>query len=232
LQYGFDIFQDYEKLEMLLYYAIPRKDTTAIARKLIESFGSVKGVFDATCEDIMAAADITQNTAVLIKLISSFARAYAIDSVDEEKCYSTLDKIGKYLVARYVGIQVERIYMMMFNNRLELLGCEKIMDGTVNESSIIPRLLVEKAISKHASAVVLSHNHPNGIAIPSGMDIDMTHEIERVFNLMGIHLLEHIIVSGNNFTPIMRKQKGVFRASPISGEIDEDFFLTFYNEKK
>ena len=93
---------------------------------------------------------------------------------------------------------------MMLDNGMKLIDCARICDGTVNTAIMLPRLMIEKALLKRASNVVVAHNHPGGVAVPSSDDISATEMLRTAFNLVGIHMLEHVIIAGKSYAPIMR----------------------------
>ena len=205
LQYGIDGMEEHEILEILLFYSLPRIDTNELGHILLEQFGSLAGVLNADYEELIKVPGIKENTATLLKLSLGIARKYAISSQKAEEHYDTIEKIGNYLVNMYVGVNVERVYLMLFDNSLKLLDCCWITDGTINATSLLPRVLIEKALNKRASSVVLAHNHPFGMAIPSGDDIAMTHRMDSAFELVGINMLDHIIVAGEKYASVMRR---------------------------
>jgi DNA repair protein RadC len=92
------------------------------------------------------------------------------------------------------------------------------------------RTIAEHALRKNAAAVVLAHNHPRGLAIPSGADLEVTRNVECALETIGVPLLEHMIVTENNYAPILRHHKGLLRASPRTGQIDREFYQRFYGE--
>jgi DNA repair protein RadC len=203
---GTDNFEEHQLLEALLFFSIPRADTNETAHRLIDEFGSLAGVLSASREELMNVEGVGETSALLIKLVAGVNRKIALSENKEGVCYDTIGKICRYLANIYVGITVERVYMMMFDNGMKLIDCVRICDGSVNAAVMQPRVMVEKALLKHASAVVVAHNHPNGIAVPSGDDITTTEMLRSAFDLMGIQLIEHIIIAGRSYTPILRSR--------------------------
>lgn len=227
---GLDNFAEHEILELLLFHSIPQRNTNDIAHELINRFGSLEGVLEADPDSLKEVDYIKDNSVVIIKLVAAIARRYAIASEKDEVYFDTVEKIGRYLRGLYLTIPCERVYMMMFDNSMRLIECAHIVDGAVNCASITTRVMLEKALRKNASNVVVAHNHPNGLAIPSNEDIEISRVLDQAFDLVGVNMLEHIVVAGNKFTPIMRSQKGVLRASPITKDVDENFYLKFYGD--
>ena len=225
---GEEVLHDHEILEMLLYHSVPRKDTNELAHRLIEHFGSLSGVFSASVDALSEIEGVGRNTAVLIKLVSSVNRRAAIGEMDKSEKYDTLEKLGKLMVNYFVGAEVEKTYLVLLDNSMRLIDIVLLGEGTVNESPFPVRRLVEEAVRKNASCVLLAHNHPNGLPVPSGSDIEFTHQLDNLLSMIGIPLLESIVVASGRYAPILRMQKGMFRASPFGD--DGKFYREFYGE--
>ena len=230
LRSGLDDYADHEILELLLTYAIPRVDVNPMAHALIDRFGSLSGVMDASMEELTSVDGIGQNAAMLIRMLPEIYRRYEMDKLEPRETYDTLAQIGDYLRALYVGATVEKAYVLLFDNSRHLIACHEIAEGTVNSVSINVPKIARLCFRANAASVVLAHNHPRGLAIPSGDDIDMTHAVDSALHTLGIQLLEHVIVTEHTFAPTMRRIKGVLRAAPGTDRIDEDFYLRFYGE--
>lgn len=201
---GFDGFSDHEILECLLYYGIPRGDTNELAHRLMERFGSVRNVLEASPEELTEMNGIGEHSAFLFKLTCEALRRYAKDTLADVPTYRTLSAVSEYLCRKFVGLDTECVYMMLLNNRLSLIDCCKISEGTVNNSLLPLRKITEKTIFRKASVVVLAHNHPNGIAYPSENDLEVTSQITSTLHLMGVSLLEHLIVADDCVYPILK----------------------------
>jgi len=210
---GIDHFAPHNVLELLLFYSIPQKDTNEIAHALINRFCALAGVFDASLDDLMNVSGIGEHSAVLIKMIPALSRRYVMEKNQSGNVLSSMEKIGDYLVHQYVGINVETVFLLLLDNKFSLIDCVKMHEGSVNSAAITLRRLVETALFQHASMVVLAHNHPGGIAIPSGDDTMTTREVQRAFELVEIKLLAHIIVAGNHYMDIVSHAKGVVSLS-------------------
>ena len=227
---GLDDFADHEVLELLLTYASPRVDVNATAHHLIERFGSVAGALDALPEELCDVEGIGPAAAQFLTILPCVFRRYALNKSKPGEPMDTLAKIGEFLHAKYTGITFERVYLLLFDNSMRLIDCCHLDDGAVNSSKVTVRRVVELCMFKHASCAVLAHNHPMGLAIPSGADIEVTRSVENAMEAVGMNFLEHIIVTENSYAPILRHHKGVLRASPVTGEIDKAFYERFYGE--
>lgn len=203
LSEGLDSFEPHNVLELLLFYSIPQKDTNETAHMLINRFGSLSAVFDAPYDDLLTVPGISEHSATLIKLIPAISRRYAMEKNSKVTKLSSIEDIGKYLVARYLGVTEETVLLLLLDNKFGLIDCIKVHEGSVNSSAITMRKLIETALFKRASMVVLAHNHPSGVALPSSDDLFTTQQVKRAFDLVEIGMLAHIIVAGDTFTNIL-----------------------------
>lgn len=216
LSSGLDSFEAHNILELLLFYSIPRQDTNEIAHALIQRFGSVKGVFDADFSELIKVKGIKENSATLIKLIPQLAKAYMTeDGTDDQKLiFDSIDKVGSYLVKKFIGETKEVVYLMLLDNKFKLIKIEKIFEGSVNSSAIDARKIVEKVFSNNASSIILAHNHPNGIHLPSMEDIETTGMFASILPSIGVTILEHFIVAGTQYYPVMTEHGLLDRNAP------------------
>lgn len=199
---GLDDFQKHNILELLLFHTIPRKDTNEIAHSLIENFGSISGVFDAPIEALTKVKGITENSAVLIKLIPSIGRVYLSDKSAIGIQIKTTTDSGNFLMPKFFGETNEMVLLLCLDNKNKVLGCPLICRGDVVSANFTPRKVVEEALKFSATSVVLSHNHPRGLALPSNDDITTTDQLFDTLKRVNIKLLDHIIVAGDEFVSL------------------------------
>ncbi len=211
---GLGGFEEHTLLELLLFFGIPFKDTNVTAHELLLRFGSLSGVFDAQYEQLMSVDGIGENAATLLKLIPEISRRYLQQIEQGEGRYDNIEKLGRMLVSRYRGISTETVFLVLLDNSYKLISIEKIHDGSVNSAQISSRKLAETALVNRASMVVLTHNHPGGIAIPSFDDLQTTAALSDMFDTIGAPMLEHILIAGDSFTPIMYDKLGEKRFVP------------------
>ncbi len=224
LREGLDGFEPHNVIEFLLFYSIPRRDTNEIAHRLIEKYGSVAGVLDADYDDLVKTDGVGAHSASLIKLIPQLTRRYMTELALEDGCFNTAQKIGDFLVAKYLGETMETVYMLMLSSSYKLIGCELLHRGSVNSSQITMRTLIENALSSRASMVVLAHNHPGGLAIPSSDDINTTRLMHEALSLVDVRLLEHFVVAEGKYMPIMSRAGALGRLNQSLGEAELDRF--------
>ncbi len=207
LRDGLEGFEKHNILELLLFYSIPQRDTNPIAHALINRFGSLRGVFDASVEELCEVDGVSEHTATLIKLVPS-VWAMAASEVDTSVRYDSLTKIGKLLVKRYAGITVETVFLVLMDNSWHIIDIVNLGEGSVNQVRLDTRRMIELCIRKKASMVVLSHNHPNGRLIPSSEDLITTEELARTFRSIHVEFLEHLLIADGKFDALLCKSEG------------------------
>lgn len=196
---GLDDFAPHNVLEFLLFYSIPRGDTNPIAHRLIDAFGSLSGVFDATPEELMKVSGVGESTAILISMIPQMARKYLEDKADAVNVVGSCGDIGAYLLPKFVGRTNEALMMVSIDNKNKVISCSVVAEGTVDSAKVSRRKVMEEAMKVKATRVILAHNHPRGVAVPSAEDVAMTREIGRLFAQVGIELVDHIIIADDDY---------------------------------
>lgn len=206
LAYGIDSFTDIQALELLLFYSIPRRDTNPIAHKLLDHFGGLYQVMEAPVEELEKVAGISKNSAALIQLVRELGRKYQVDRAQQVSILSTTDEIGKYLLPFFYGRKLETVFLLCMDAKCKVITCKEIGEGGINESFISPRKVAEVALGVGATTVVLAHNHPSGLAIPSPADIEVTRRIGQTLKAMDIYLVDHIIVADGDFVSVAQTE--------------------------
>ena len=199
LNYGAEQFQDHELLEMILNYCIPMKNTNPLAHKFLNEYGSLSKVFSASPEDIMNRLNCTANTALIFPLIAELMRRCNKERFNISKKLDNKDAAGEYAISLLSHKDVEEFYLLALDNTKRLLGSVLISKGTINETNINPRQVVEEALKFRASSIIFVHNHPSGSLVPSSADIALTTHLTMVFNMMGIDVVDHIIVADEKY---------------------------------
>lgn len=205
LSEGLDHFEPHNILELLLFYSIPQKDTNELAHALINRFGSLENVFDAPYQDLLTVPGIKEHSATLIKMIPALARRYSIEKNKVSESLCDVDAWGKYFVSRYIGVDVETVFLLLLDNKFNVIDCVKLHEGSVSSSAVNIRKMTEIIFSRKAPMVVLAHNHPSGIAIPSAADIALTLDLCRAFQVLEIRLLAHILVAGETYVNVLSR---------------------------
>lgn len=199
LEQGLDGFDDHNVLELLLFYVLPRQDTNPIAHALLDYFGSLEAVFEAPLEELMKVSGVGENTATLLKLIPAVSRRYEMSKNNFGEILDSTTKAGDYLAARYLFERDEVVYVVCLDAKRRVICCKALFRGDVNSAEVSVRKIAELALVKNASAIILSHNHTSGIALPSREDEMTTKRVKSALESMNITLLDHIIVAGNDY---------------------------------
>ena len=199
---GAKSFATHDLLEMLLYYGIPQKDTNSLAHDMINHFGSLEGVISSTPEELMTIPGIKKHAAVLISLIAEINRRCEIEKMSSRPLLNTSTKVEQYIKPFFDNLSIEKLYALYLDNGLKLIKCVCISEGTVNSNNPSIKSIVENAIKYRASGVMLAHNHPSGLAIPSKEDIATTRDIEVALRFVQVNLVEHFIVADGKCVPI------------------------------
>ena len=185
LKSGLESFADHEALELLLYYAIPRQDTNPIAHRLLERYGSLSAVLSAPAEDL--------------KKVEGIGRKARLSDAAQSRAMTDVETVGAYLLERYAGETHEVVYQLCLDRKGKLLSCKRLNDGGASSASLDIRKVVENAILTSASTVILAHNHPSGIALPSDDDCAATTQAVQALQTIGVVLADHIIVADDDF---------------------------------
>ena len=205
---GLEHFSDLHALELLLFYAIPRKDTNPLAHELLARFGSLRGVLEANSQDLREVPGLSENAAVLLTLLPQLLRRYIADSYPIHNVLLTTEDCGKYLVPRLFLATEEQVWLLSLDAKCKVLDCRKIQDGNINSVSISVRKVVETALRVGATSVVLAHNHTSGIALPSQEDLTTTAQIQAALDAVGVILADHVVVAGDDFVSL--REDGFF----------------------
>lgn len=196
---GIDSFTEIQALELALFYCIPRKDTNPIAHALLQRFGSLSQVLEAPAEELVKVNGISENAALFLRMITELGRFYQVSRAEKHTILDSIEKCAEYLVPRFFGRRVEMVYLLCLDAKCKLLCCKEVGEGGVNSAAISPRKIVEMALGCNASTVVLAHNHPSGLAFPSGEDIATTKRIWMALHTVEIVLVDHIIVADGDY---------------------------------
>ena len=204
METGLDSFTDVQALELLLFYAIPQKDTNPIAHALLNRFGSLSQVLDADTEELEKVPGISDHAATLLRLVTQLGRFYQVDTAQRTEALTSIDACGAYLVPHFFGRKVETVFLLCLDAKCKVLCCREIGEGSVNAASISVRKVVEAALSANATSVVLAHNHPSGVALPSADDVQTTRRIAAALSAVEVRLIDHIVVAEGDFISMVQ----------------------------
>ncbi len=197
---GLSGFADHNALELLLFYSIPQRDTNELAHKLIAEFGSLSGVFDASLDALMHVDGIGETTAVLIKMMPELFAKYEQDKVKKNALIlNSAQAAGEYLASLFVGKTKENLIAVCMNHKCKVTNTVTITEGTGDSTELNLRKIAEAAINSNASSVILAHNHPAGVAVPSAADVELTRHMILCLKNFDITVQDHFIIAGKDW---------------------------------
>ncbi|MCB9617722.1 MAG: DNA repair protein RadC [Sandaracinus sp.] len=193
---GLGAFEDHEVLELLLTYAVPRKDVKPIARGLLDRFGSLSNVLDAPTVELTKVDGVGDTGATLLHLMPSLTRRYLKDRWGRKPQLTTREELARFAVDELATANNEVFLLILLTHENHVLRALPLHEGSIASAPVYPRLVVEAALRHHAAKVVFAHNHPGGIAEPSEEDVAITHTLVSVFESLAIPVVDHLIVAG------------------------------------
>lgn len=198
LQRNPDTLKDAELLELLLRYAVPQ-DAAALAKRLLEHYPNLAALLESEAQELAAIEGMTPECIVLLRLVPELQRRYLISRAAPETRLVDSVSFGTYLLPYFYGAKDEMVYLLTLDATGKVLSCRLIGHGSVNSANVPMRRLVQEALSANATAVVLAHNHPSGIALPSREDIDLTLRLRDALDVMDILLLDHLVIADDDY---------------------------------
>ena len=192
IENGIDALTDIQKLELLLFYAIPQKDTNPIAHNLINTFGTLSDVMSASFNELIKVDGIKENSATLIRFFGSMLNYSS--RPDSEEILSSSSKAKEFVTKYFNHISVEQFYVFCLTKSNCVKKAFLINSGSASEVNVEIRNITEKALETNCNRMIIAHNHPQGKAVMSGQDCRFTYSLLCSCILNNIELLDHIIV--------------------------------------
>ena len=204
---GLDSFEAHNVLELILFYAIPRKDTNELAHRLLKEFGTFAAVMDAPIEALCKVKGISYTTAVLLKTYMPVSRYYIADKGNFNMLFDSPEACGSYFLKYFAGLTEERTVALCMDGRCKFLACLNLAEGDTCSVTLSSRKLLEAVLPTGATCVVLAHNHPSGVAVPSDSDVDSTVNLVDALDSVGINLADHIVVANDDYVSMAQSAK-------------------------
>lgn len=199
---GVEALPEHRVLELLLFYAIPRGDTNALAHRLIDRFGSLAGVLDASLDDLCTVPGIGDHAALLLRVIPGICARYVASRSSLGDIADSSARVREILSPYFFGARNEMVYLLCLDGKRKVLGVRKISEGSVSAAEVTARRISEEALALRASSVVLAHNHVSGIALPSREDCATTEYLRQVLEPIGIELTDHVVFCDDDMTSL------------------------------
>lgn len=206
---GLSGMADHRALELLLFYSVPQGDVNPLAHRLIDTFGSLSGVFNATIDQLTAVKGVGEHTACLIKLITALGARYQADRNHAGDILTTTEQLGEFLSPEFFGQRNEVAVILCMDAKCKVIQCRQLSEGSADSTTVNLRKMMEIALACNASQIVLAHNHTSNIAMYSKEDVIMTKVVYDAFIQMDIHLVDHLIFASDDY--ISMRDSGVFK---------------------
>jgi len=194
--HGFEGFHDYEVLELLLTYAIPRSDVKPIAKRLLDTFHTLAGIFDATAAELAQTKGVGDKGAVFLTLIRQMEIRYLASDLPGKLVFDRPEKVKAHLRMLLQGRSMECFGAIFTDQQHRHMATQILFEGTVDRTAIYPRNLMKRALQLDAKGFILFHNHPGGTPRASQEDINLTRRISDACNPLEIKVLDHFLVAG------------------------------------
>lgn len=209
-------FEDHELLELALFYSVSRQNTNETAHRLINKFGSFRRVFDAQAEELEEVDGIGENSALFLRIISEIISRYSQNAHFITHPLSSRAELMEYLCTLFIGESQEKVYLILLSSAGRIIQTELVGSGFAGLSEISMKKMNALAVSSNAASAVLAHNHPDGIAKPSAQDLITTKQIQRIFEHLGVNLIDHFIVVDNECVSILHNEAAFEQSKPKS----------------
>jgi DNA repair protein RadC len=196
---GAGALQDYELLELLLTFAIPYSDVKPLAKRLIDHFGSFNQVFDASPEALMEFTGLREYSAVLIKLVKACSEHTLKAEAITRRQLTSLSTLVDYCRASMGGLPDEQFRVIFLNSHNEVIAEEIVQEGTVNQTVVYPRKVLELALKHKATGLILVHNHPSGHLTPSTADQELTRALVKASRSLNLTVHDHLIIGRHGY---------------------------------
>ncbi len=196
---------DYEILELLLTYAIPRMDVKPHAKNLIKRFGSLSGVLDAKPQAIEDICHIGPVSSTLIHLVKELCGVYLTEKIKGKDVLSSPQAVLNFARLKLAGLPHEAFMLIFLNTKNRVLDFKIVQEGTVDRAAIYPRRIVEEALAFHAASVIFLHNHPSGDAEPSPEDRQLTRSLLDAARTIDLRVLDHIIIGKEGYCSFVER---------------------------
>jgi len=215
LKSGLSGFADYEVVELLLSLGTPRRDCKEAAKEAVKRFKTLRGVLEASTDELQQIDGIGAHSAFGIKLVQEVAREFLKAKIIEKPFYNSSQEVFDYLYHSMRGLKKEVFKIVYLNSQNQIIDTADLSEGTVNSSAVPPREVVEGAVKNNAAALICVHNHPSGNPAPSQSDKSLTRELVFAGRIMRIRVLDHIIIGDNQYYS--------FAGQGLIEEYDADF---------
>lgn len=206
LEHGGEQLEDYQLVELLLFYTRPQGDVNPLAHEIINRFGSLRATLDASPEELKQIVGITDHTAALFRLCYEVMLRYQRSATETGTVLASTEEAAEALQPYFLGAKEELVYLLCLDSKCKLLSCDLISQGSADAVLLNQRKIVQRAISRRASQVYLSHCHVSGLAWPSRDDIWATNQLAQALRMLNIRLVDHLIFCDGDYVSMAQSE--------------------------
>ena len=199
LEHGLDSFTDVEAVELLLTFALPRRETNTLAHALLERFHGLRGLLEAEVAELRAVPGVGDNAAALITLMRAMNQRYAQTELSRGAVLDNSETMGRFLLPQFLYCREEKAVLVTLDSASRVIRCHTLARGASDQVMLSSRDIVILATQDGAAKVVLAHNHGSGVALPSHSDVVTTAQLRSALQLIGVQLSDHLVISENDW---------------------------------
>jgi DNA repair protein RadC len=204
---GLEGWPDHRVLELLLFYALPQGDVNGLAHDLMDRFGSLAGVLDASADELCKVKGVSEHTAALLKLVPALSGRYLSSRTEVRSVVHCTDDAYSVLAPYFYGAKNEMAYVLCLDGKNQILGVRKLSEGCIDATQVTSRRVAEEAMALRAAKVYLAHNHISNIALPSQDDLNSTMVIRTALYGVGVELVDHLVFVDGDMVSMKESQR-------------------------
>mgnify|MGYP001638939136 CR=1 FL=1 len=193
LSRGLEGWPDHRVLELLLFYAVPQGDVNGLAHELVERFGSLAGVLDASVEELQKVKGVGEHTAVLLRMLPALLGRYQASRTRLSDIINSPEDAYPWLEPYFFGARNEMVYVLCLDGKRQVLGVRKAAEGSIQMAEMNARRIAEEAMGLRSARIYVAHNHVSNLAVPSQADWLATDTLRAILAPIGIELIDHLV---------------------------------------
>lgn len=193
LSRGLEGWPDHRVLELLLFYAVPQGDVNGLAHELVERFGSLAGVLDASVEELQKVKGVGEHTAVLLRMLPALLGRYQASRTRLSDVINSPEDAYPWLEPYFFGARNEMVYVLCLDGKRQVLGVRKAAEGSIQMAEMNARRIAEEAMGLRSARIYVAHNHVSNLAVPSQADWLATDTLRAILAPIGIELIDHLV---------------------------------------
>ncbi len=205
LNRGSTALSDAELLAIFLRTGISGKNVIQLASEIIDHFGNLKTLFSATEGEFCQIKGLGRAKYVQLQACLEMSQRYLAEQISQQDVMKNPTQVKQYVQSKLLGKPNEVFAALFLDNQHQVIAFEELFFGTINSSSVHPRVVIQRSLALNAAAIIVCHNHPSGVAEPSLSDIDITQTLKSALQLVDVRLLDHLVVAAHQVTSLAER---------------------------